>query len=93
VTACLRKVQTLNTEAAIAEYQDYSCPKNRPDDETFIRSFDPLLMLSYAQSKGWPITPPPEPSDDSWKNKQGSFSFTLEDIAACKLPEEPDQSL
>lgn len=97
VTACLRKVQTVVTEAAIAEYRDYSSPKSREDDMTFIRAFEPAMMLPYARSKGWPLTPPPEPTDDAWllneNETDGGVVFTLEDIAACKLPEDMDESL
>lgn len=93
VTACLRKVQSMSTERAIAEYRDYSYPKCRDDDMAFIKSFNPLALLPYAQSHGWPVTPPPEPIDDLWQGKKNTFTFSLEDMAACKVPEEPDQSL
>lgn len=93
VTACFRKVNNVDNEDAISEYRDYSYPKCREDDMTFIRSFEPTELLSYAQSHGWPVTPPPEPTDEMWVTKKDSFIFSLEDIAAFKLPEEPDQSL
>lgn len=93
VTACLRKIQSLSDEAAISEYRDYSYPKCRPDDVAFIRSFNPMALYPYAQAKGWTVTPPPEPSDDDWHLKQEPMVFSLSDIAALKVPEEPDSSL
>ena len=101
VTACLRKVQNATTEHAVAEYRDYSHPKCRDGDMDFIRSFDPQALLPFARKKGWPVTPPPEKmvrADSDGEGlqmgeKKDSFVFTLEDIAACKVPEEPDHSL
>lgn len=93
VTACFRKIQSLSGDAAITEYRDYSYPKCRDDDMAFIESFDPLALYPYAQSKGWTVTPPPEPSDDQWFTREDSLVFSLADIAALKLPEEPDSSL
>lgn len=95
VTACLRKVQEASDEFAIAEYRDYSFPKCRIDDMRFIESFDPLGLATYAQSHGWPVTPPNELSsdDESYKTVEDGFAFSLEDIAAIKVPEEPDHSL
>lgn len=84
----------MNTDAALTEYQAYASPKCRDDDMKFIRGFDETQVFPFAQSHGWPVTPPPEPTEHFWHLKKDSMTFALEDIAALKLPEsDPDQSL
>lgn len=61
IVACFRKTQRRPTEYALSEYRDYANPKCRPDDERFIKEFDPSVVTAFAQSQGWLATPPPEP--------------------------------
>ncbi|KAL1304700.1 hypothetical protein AAFC00_003650 [Neodothiora populina] len=100
VVACLRKIQQSapighhndKNDDIVAEYRDYSHPKCRDDDMAFIRSFDPSALYAYASSKGWPVTPPPEPSNEKWADQEDALEFSLVDIASMKVPEEPDDS-
>lgn len=94
VVACFRKIQSMATREAISEYRDYASPKCRDEDIAFIDSYDPFALLPYAFSQGWTIMPPPERSEGSAVVfKKDSVIFSLEDMAACKCPEDADSSL
>ena len=52
VVACLRKVQGVPLPAILAEYVDYSSPKQRPGDEALIRDFDPASLYRFVLARG-----------------------------------------
>lgn len=60
VVACLRKLQGLSLESAIAEYVRFSHPKSRELDMKFIEEFD-VSNLAHLSQKASPWDIPATP--------------------------------
>lgn len=53
ITACFRRVTGWTLEASIAEYEQYSQPKDRALDKAFITRFNPLPLKALAIERGY----------------------------------------
>ena len=87
ITACFRKVTGWTLEACIAEYEDFSLPKDRPLDKAFITRFDASALKSLALERGFVggafAQPYVESSNDSeytnntFVSEDSGFAFEL----------------